>query len=136
MPSIPGQTREFSQLSHQVIRCAIEVHRELGPGLLESTYRDCLAKERELSGISCQSELALPVKYKGLLVDCGYRVDLFIENDILLELKAVAKLAPIHEAQLLTYMRLSGIRHGFLINFNVKRLKDGLRSLSHLAILW
>ncbi len=128
MPSIPGQTREFSQLSHQVIRCAIEVHRELGPGLLESTYRDCLAKELELSGISCQSELALPVKYKGLLVDCGYRVDLFIENDILLELKAVAKLAPIHEAQLLTYMRLSGIRHGFLINFNVKRLKDGLRS--------
>jgi GxxExxY protein len=128
MPPIPGQTREFSQLSHQVIRCAIEVHRELGPGLLESTYRDCLAKELELSGISCQAELALPVKYKGLLVNCGYRVDLIIENEILLELKAVAELAPIHEAQLLTYMRLSGIRHGFLINFNVKRLKDGLRS--------
>ena len=128
MHPILGQTREFSQLSHQVIRCAIEVHRELGPGLLESTYRDCLAKELELSGISYQAELALPIEYKGLLIDCGYRVDLLIENDILLELKAVAGLAPIHEAQLLTYMRLSGIRHGFLINFNVKRLKDGLRS--------
>ena len=128
MPLIPGQTREFSQLSHQVIRCAIEVHRELGPGLLESTYRDCLAKELELSSISYQAELALPVRYKGLLVDCGYRVDLLIENEILLELKAIAELAPIHEAQLLTYMRLSGIRHGFLINFNVKQLKDGLRS--------
>ena len=128
MHPILGQTREFSQLSHQVIRCAIEVHRELGPGLLESTYRDCLAKELELSGISYQAELALPIEYKGLLIDCGYRVDLLIENDILLELKSVAGVAPIHEAQLLTYMRLSGIRHGFLINFNVKRLKDWLRS--------
>ena len=128
MHPILGQTREFSQLSHQVIRCAIEVHRELGPGLLESAYRDCLAKELELSGISFQAELVLPIEYKGLLIDCGYRVDLLIEDDILLELKAVAGLTPIHEAQLLTYMRLSGIRHGFLINFNVKRLKDGLRS--------
>lgn len=128
MVAIPGQTREFSELSHQVIRCAIEVHRELGPGLLESTYRDCLIRELELAGIACQAELALPVKYKGLLIDCGYRVDLVVENDILLELKAVARLAPIHEAQILTYMRLSGVRQGFLINFNVKRRKDGLKS--------
>ena len=128
MTPVPGKLHGFTELSHQVIGCAIEVHRELGPSLLESTYRDCLARELELNGIPCQRELPLPVMYKGLQVECGYRVDLLVKNEVLLELKAVAKLAPIHEAQILTYMKLSGIRHGFLINFNVRRLKDGLRS--------
>ena len=129
MTPVPGKLHGFTELSHQVIGCAIEVHRELGPGLLESTYRDCLARELELNDIPCQRELPLPVMYKGLHVECGYRVDLLVKDNILLELKAVAKLAPIHEAQILTYMKLSGIHYGFLINFNVKRLKDGLRSL-------
>jgi GxxExxY protein len=125
---MPDRSREFSDLSHRVIGCAIEVHRELGPGLLESTYRDCLAKELELNGIPCQREVALPVLYKGLRIESGYRIDLLVDDDILLELKAVTELCPVHEAQLLTYMKLAEISHGFLINFNVRLLKDGLRS--------
>jgi GxxExxY protein len=128
MMLIPSQSRGFSDLSHRVIGCAIEVHRELGPGLLESTYRDCLAKELELNGIPCQREVALPVLYKGLRIESGYRIDLLVDDDILLELKAVTELSPVHAAQLLTYMKLAEISHGFLINFNVRRLKDGLRS--------
>jgi len=128
MMLIPGRSREFSDLSHRVIGCAIEVHRELGPGLLESTYRDCLARELDLNGIPYQKELPLPVHYKGLSIECGYRVDLLVSGEIMLELKAVAELAQVHEAQLLTYMKIAGIHHGFLINFNVKRLEDGLRS--------
>jgi len=120
--------REFSDLSNRVIGCAIEVHRILGPGLLESTYRQCFARELELNGIGFRLEHALPVEYKGIQLDCGYRVDVIVENEIVIELKAVDRLKGIHEAQLLTYMRLSGIRHGFLINFNVKLLKDGLQS--------
>jgi len=125
---ISSQSSRFSELSHRVIGCAIEVHRELGPGLLESTYRDCLAKELELNGIPCQREVALPVLYKGFHIESGYRIDLLIDDDILLELKAVTELSPVHEAQLLTYMKRARVHHGFLVNFNVKRLKDGLRS--------
>ena len=100
----------------------------MGPGLLESTYRDCLARELELNKIPYQRELSLPVMYKGFSVECGYRIDLLVRDEILLELKAVAKLTPVHEAQILIYMKLSGIRYGFLVNFNVRQLKDGLRS--------
>ncbi|MGF1657512.1 MAG: GxxExxY protein [Verrucomicrobiales bacterium] len=118
----------FSELSHRVIGCAIEVHRTLGPGLLESTYEQCLAHELQLQGIPFLLQHPLPVGYKGLRLDCGYRVDILVDNQIILELKSVENLLPIHEAQILTYLKLAGIKHGFLINFNVKRLKDGLKS--------
>jgi GxxExxY protein len=119
---------DFSDLSHHVIGCAIEVHRTLGPGLLESTYEQCLAHELKLQGISFLLQHPLPVEYKGFRLDCGYRVDILVDQQIIMELKSVEHLLGIHEAQLLTYMKLAGIRNGLLINFNVKRLKDGLRS--------
>jgi GxxExxY protein len=119
---------KFSALSQRVIGCAIEVHRVLGPGLLESTYEHCLARELSLNNIGFITQHPLPVEYKGVRIDCGYRVDVLIANEIILELKTVQELMPIHEAQLLTYMRLAAIKQGFLINFNVRRLKDGLKS--------
>ena len=119
---------KFSALSQQVIGCAIEVHRVLGPGLLESTYEHCLARELSLNNIEFITQHPLPVEYKGVRIDCGYRVDVLIANEIILELKTVQELMPIHGAQLLTYMRLAGMKQGFLINFNVRRLKDGLKS--------
>lgn len=119
---------EFSELSNRVIGCAIEVHRELGSGLLESTYEQCLAHELSLSGIKFRIQHPLPVEYKGTRLDCGYRVDVLVEDEIILELKCVDELKGVHEAQLLTYMKLAGIRQGFLINFNVRRLKQGLKS--------
>ena len=123
-----GHTREFSELSHKVIGCAIEVHRELGPGLLESAYQQCLAHELHLNGLAFRLEQPQPVEYKGLQLDCGYRMDVVVEDQIVLELKAVDALCGIHEAQLLTYMRLASKTQGFLINFNVERLTDGLKS--------
>jgi len=119
---------KFSELSNKVIGCAIEVHRELGPGLLESTYEQCLAHELNLNNISIKLQHPLPVQYKGIRLDCGYRVDILVEGEIILELKSVEALKGIHEAQLLTYMKLAEIKYGFLMNFNVKKLKDGLKS--------
>ena len=121
-------SKQFSRLSHQVIGCAIEVHRTLGPGLLESTYQQCLAHELTINGISFKPEYPLPVDYKGVRLDCGYRIDLLVENEIIIELKSVESLLPIHEAQLLTYLKLARVKQGFLINFNVPILKDGIRS--------
>lgn len=118
----------FSELSNRIIGCAIEVHRELGPGLLESTYEQCLAHELRLNGIGFKLQHPLPVDFKGVRLDCGYRVDVLVEDDFILELKSVDALEGIHQAQLLTYMKLAGIKHGFLINFNVRLLKDGLKS--------
>jgi len=118
---------EFDNLSKRVIGCAIEVHRELGPGLLESTYEQCLAHELSLNGISFQRQHPQPVAYKGILLDCGYRIDMLIEDELIIELKAVEEIKGIHEAQLLTYMKLAGIKTGLLINFNVTKLKDGLK---------
>lgn len=123
-----GMKREFSGLSNKVIGCAIEVHSVLGPGLLESTYQQCLAREFHLNGIAIKLEHPLPVEYKDIRLDCGFRVDVLVENEIILELKAVEEVRGIHKAQLLTYMKLSGIKQGFLINFNAKRLMDGLSS--------
>ena len=120
--------REFSKLSNEVIGAAIEVHKQLGPGLLESTYQQCLAHEFKLRGINFEMEYPLPVEYKGVHLDCGYRIDFLVENRIILELKSVEQIKGIHEAQLLTYMKLANIAHGFLINFNVKLLKQGLKS--------
>jgi len=123
-----GMKREFSELSNRVIGCAIEVHHALGPGLLESTYQQCLARELLLNDIGIKLEHPLPVEYKGVRLDCGYRIDMLVEDEIILELKAVEEVKGIHEAQLLTYMKLARIKQGFLINFNVRRLKDGLKS--------
>jgi len=128
MKIMKGKTREFSEISNRVIGCAIEVHRNLGPGLLESAYQQCLAHELCLNGIEFKAEHPLPVVYKDIRLDCGYRIDLFVENEIIIELKSVEKLLPIHEAQLITYLKLADIKQGFLINFNVTQLKEGLKS--------
>lgn len=118
---------QFDPLSHQIIGCAIEVHRHLGPGLLESAYQHCLAYELRQAGLDVQVEIPLPVEYKSVQIDCAYRVDLIVNNSVILELKAAERLLPIHEAQLLTYMKLTNIGIGLLINFNVTRLKEGMR---------
>ncbi len=118
---------EFDELSNRVIGCAIEVHRILGPGLLESTYEQCLARELQLRGFRFNLQWALPVEYKGLRLDCGYRVDIVVGNQLIVELKAVERVIPVHQAQLLSYMKLAGIRTGLLINFNVPLLRDGIQ---------
>jgi GxxExxY protein len=118
---------EFDELSNRVIGCAIEVHRELGPGLLESTYEQCLAHELNLKGISFRLQHPLPVEYKAIRLDCGYRVDVMVEETLILELKSVEEVKAIHEAQLLTYMKLAGVKTGLLINFNVPKLKTGIK---------
>ena len=110
---------EFDELSNRIIGCAIEVHRELDPGLLESTYEQCLAHELKLNGILFRLQHSQPAKYKGVRLDCGYRVDLLVENELIIELKSVDQLKPIHEAQLLTYMKLAGVKTRPLRNFNV-----------------
>lgn len=118
---------EFDPLSRKLIGCAIEVHKGLWPGLLESTYEKCLSREFTNAGIKHYVQKEIPVEYKGIVLECGYRIDMLVENNIIVELKSVDKVLPIHEAQLLTYMKLSGIKIGLLINFNVKRLKDGIK---------
>jgi GxxExxY protein len=120
---------EFDKLSQKVIGCAIEVHRHLGPGLLESTYEQCLARELKLEEVPFKMQHALPVEYKGIKLDCGYRIDLLVNDAIIIELKSVEKLLPIHEAQLLTYMKLADIPIGFLMNFNVKFMKQGIKRM-------
>jgi len=118
---------EFDRLSNQVIGCALEVHRQLGPGLLESAYEAALALELEQQGIACQRQVQLQVQYKGVTLDCTYRLDLVVADQLLVELKSVDSLEPIHEAQLLTYLKLSGLKTGLLINFNETLLKNGIR---------
>jgi len=119
----------FDELSKRVIGCAIEVHRNLGPGLLESTYEQCLAHELKCAGILFMVQHPLPVSYSGVKLDCGYRVDLFIDNKIIVELKSVEKLLPIHQAQLLTYMKLAEIKIDLLMNFNVRFMKNGIKRM-------
>lgn len=114
------------ELTERIIGAAIEVHRGLGPGLLESAYQSCLAKEFELRGIPFEREVPVPVEYKGLQVDCSYRLDFLVDQKVVIEIKAVDALAPIYEAQLITYLKLTGCPVGLLINFNVKLLKNGL----------
>ena len=117
----------FDELSNKVLGCAIEVHRELGPGLLESTYEQCLAYELNRSKIPFQLQVGLPVEYKQTQVDCGCRIDLLIDGRLIAEVKSVEQLLKIHEAQILTYMRLSDVKVGLLINFNVPVLKKGIK---------
>ena len=116
----------YEELSEQILGAAIEVHRQLGPGLLESTYEECLCHELQLRGIAFRRQVPLPVVYKGVKLDCGYRIDLIVEDKIIVELKAVADLPVVAEAQLLTYLRLSGKRVALLINFNSSVLKNGI----------
>ena len=118
---------KFDKLSHTVIGCSIEVHSQLGPGLLESTYEQCLAHELSHNGIDFELQAQLPVMYKGIRVDCGYRIDIMVENKLIIELKSVEYLLKIHEAQLLTYMKLAEVKTGLLINFNVIALKNGIK---------
>ena len=118
---------ELNEIPEKIIGAAIEVHRHLGPGLLESAYQKCLCRELSLQGIQFECEKILPVEYKGLELDCGYRLDLLVIGQIVVEIKSVEKLDRIHEAQLLTYLRLGGWHLGLIINFNVTVLKDGIR---------
>jgi GxxExxY protein len=118
---------EFEDLSSRVIGCAMEVHRHLGPGLLESAYERCLAHELSRNRIAFQLQVEQPVRHKDVRLDCGYRIDILIENQLILELKSVEKLLGIHEAQLLTYMKLAEIKIGLLMNFNVSKLKEGIK---------
>ncbi len=118
---------EFDELSNRVIGCAIEVHRFLGPGLLESTYEQCLAYELNRAGIAFKVQRPQPVQYKDIRLDCGYRIDLLVENQLIVELKSIEVIKGVHEAQLLTYMKLAGVKIGLLINLNNTRLKDGIK---------
>ena len=117
---------EFDELSRRVIGCAIEVHKALGPGLLESAYEQCLAHELTINKISFMQQVLLPVEYKKVKLDCGYRVDIVVNDELILELKSVEQITDVHKAQILTYMKLMKMKTGLLINFNVKILKDGI----------
>lgn len=114
-------------LTEEIIGAAIEVHRQLGPGLLESAYQACLVRELEARGIAAEQQKPVSVQYKGVQVDCGYRLDLLVDGKVVVELKTVDSLEEIHEAQLLTYMKLTGCRVGLLINFNVSLLRNGIK---------
>jgi GxxExxY protein len=114
------------QITEAIIGAAIEVHRELGPGLLESAYEECFCHELHLRGLSFRRQVELPVEYKGLKLDCGYRLDVVVENAVIVELKSIEQISPTHHAQLLTYLRLAGKKVGLLINFNVAVLKNGI----------
>ncbi len=128
MPAAPVQS-ERDPLTDLVIGLAIEVHRALGPGLLESAYQECLCYELKANGLAFGRQVALPVVYKSVKLDCGYRMDLVVDDRLVVELKTVEKILPIHEAQLLTYLRLSGIRTGLLLNFNTAVLKNGIKRM-------
>ncbi len=117
-------------LSHPIIGAAIEVHRALGPGLLESVYEECLAYELMARGIHFERQKALPVQYKSIHLECGFRLDLLVENMVVVEIKAVEQLAPIHEAQIITYLKLTKCKLGLLLNFNVIRLNQGIKRIA------
>jgi len=127
-PDVAMNARE-NDISGKIIGAAIEVHRKLGPGLLESAYEECLCCEMALRGIKFERQVPLPLNYKGVDLDCGYRLDLLVEDKVIVELKSIETLEPIHDAQLLTYLKLRNARLGLIINFNVMMLKDGVRRL-------
>jgi GxxExxY protein len=116
-------------LSGRVLGCAIEVHRQLGPGLLESAYRTCLAYELQSAGLRFVAEKPIGLSYKGVELDCGFRIDLLVEDSLVIELKTVDRLLPVHSAQLLTYMKLANLRVGLLMNFQARVLRDGIQRL-------
>jgi GxxExxY protein len=118
-----------NELTHEIIGAAIEVHKNLGPGLLESTYEECLCHELSQRGIPFERQKPIPVIYKGVKLDCGYRLDLLVADRVILELKSVETLAPIHDSIMITYLKLSEHRIGLLMNFNVQILKEGIKRL-------
>jgi GxxExxY protein len=118
---------EINLITEKIIGCAIDLHRNIGPGLLESAYEECMAFELRNAGLQFERQKPVPVIYKEIKLDCGYRIDLLIENQVVVELKTVDCFNPVHEAQILTYMKFSGKRVGLLIKFNVTLLKDGIR---------
>lgn len=124
-----GGKEEHDRITEQIIGAAIEVHRELGPGLLESAYEQCLCFELSQRGLAFVRQKPFPVHYKGTTLDCGYRADVVVEERVIVEIKAVERLDPVHEAQMLSYLKLSGLHVGLLINFNVKVLRRGIRRL-------
>ncbi|HUU42604.1 MAG TPA: GxxExxY protein, partial [Planctomycetota bacterium] len=121
-----GGTEE-DRLSHEIVGAAIEVHRHLGPGLLESTYETCLARELAVRGLHFEKQKPLPVEYKGVKLDAGYRLDLLVENRVVVEIKSVDRLTGLHQAQVLSYLKVGGYRLGMLLNFNVEVLREGIR---------
>jgi GxxExxY protein len=125
--SNPIRRRTANEVSHEIITAAMKVHTALGPGLLESTYQACLQHELGKAGIHSESQVPLPVVYEGVKLDLGYRIDLLVEDLVVVELKAIDAIAPIHQAQILSYLKLSGKSIGLLINFNVVHLKDGIK---------
>jgi GxxExxY protein len=124
-----AETRSVNELTESIIGSSIEVHRCLGPGLLESAYEECLCRELSIRGLRFRRQVDLPVEYKGIRLDCGYRIDVLVEELVVLELKTVEKLLPVHEAQLLTYLKLFGSPIGLLLNFQVPLMKDGVKRL-------
>jgi GxxExxY protein len=121
---------DINNLTGEIIGAAIEVHKALGPGLLESAYEECLCHEFKLRSLPFERQKELPIEYKDVKLDCGYRMDIVVFNKIILELKSCSELLPIHEAQLLTYLKLTNLKVGLLINFNVPVLKEGIKRLS------
>lgn len=130
MPVRPIFT-DINDLTGMTINAAIEVHKTLGPGLLESIYEECLCHELEVRKIPFEKQKELPINYKGVKVNCNYRVDLLVDNQLIIEIKACETLLPIHEAQLLTYLKVTGLKVGLLINFNVRVLKEGIKRLAN-----
>ncbi len=126
-----AETQSENQLTQSVIGCAIEVHKVIGPGLLESAYEECLCYELAQVGIPFRRQVDLPVAYKGVHLDCGYRIDLVVDELVIVELKTVEKLLPVHSAQLLTYLKLYGCSVGLLLNFNVAILREGIKRIVH-----
>ena len=124
-----AEAQSSDQLTDKIIGASISIHRALGPGLLESAYEECLCHELNLAGLNFKRQLPLPVRYKSVNLDCGYRLDLVVENSVIVELKTVETILRVHEAQLLTYLKLADIRIGLLLNFNVAILKHGLKRI-------
>ena len=130
----PFVEEEIDHLTSDIIGAAIEVHRHLGPGLVESTYEACLSYELRLRRLKVEQQKSMPIIYKDVMLECGYRLELIVENQVIVEIKSVKELAPVHEAQLLSYLKLCGGGRGLLINFNVKLLKNGSQD-ENLALL-
>jgi GxxExxY protein len=126
---VSAERQKADELSREIIGAAIEVHKHLGPGLFESAYEECLCYELGLRGIKFKRQVPLPLNYKGMKLECGYRLDLLVEDLVVVELKAVEAFDPIHDAQMITYLKLRNAWLGMIINFNVKKLKDGVRRL-------
>ena len=121
----------YEALASEIVDCCFQVHKALGPGLLESAYQKCLVYELNSRNLKVESEVALPISYKGVELDCGYRIDILVEDKILLELKSVEKIIPVHTAQIISYLKLSDKKLGFLVNFNVSLLKDGIKRFAN-----